>query len=78
MKKYNYNYDQPFDISFQIRGLGSTQMDGEPFVTTASIFRDKVENYLFELKKKGVIKSFTISVSVDELKEARETIERNR
>lgn len=69
MKKKTFNYDKPFDISFNLRGLGSTQMDGEPFVTTAEIFRDGVIGYLDQQVAKGTIKSYTISVSVDNIKE---------
>lgn len=77
MKK-KLSYDQPFHISFTVEGLGSTQMDGELFITTANIFKDNVEEFIIGQVAKGIIKSYTISVSVDELKEAKETMERSK
>lgn len=70
-------YDKPFDISIDARMLGRTQHDGEIFISTGGIIFDGVKGLLEQMKKKGQIKEYSITVK-DNLADAEKTIKRNK
>lgn len=70
-------HDSPFDISVNTRISGRTQVDGEIIVVTGAIIFDKLKDALEEMKLKGQIKEYMITVR-DNLADAEETIEKNK
>lgn len=67
----------PFDVTYHITFQGKTQGDGVPTVTSAMI-RDKIIAVLDEMIHKKYISEYSISAELNNIKEAKKVIKRNK
>lgn len=69
--------DVPFDVTYTISFSGRTQIDGTVTVTPAMMV-DEVKHLLEKNLAKGYIGGFTISVSRNNIAEAKKVLARSR
>lgn len=77
MRKPKKRFDAPFDATWTVRVRGRTQADGELFVVTSAIIRDQLQKQLDDMVLGKQIQEYTISVTIDNISVAKETMEKN-